>query len=181
MESADDWFYMLGDEELGPFSGEQLKELLAQARIGPDTMVRKRTWMEWRRARDLDSLSALVVPSLGRAPVSEVPAEENQAEKPEDQTMNGAIRRLLRVAVALLAVSVILQGVMCAAIFFFLMAMGVRITNTKPLPVDVTNHELDVNVRNYDLDVNVRNSELDVNVRDHLIIDGDPIPVRVVR
>jgi len=43
---------------------------------------------------------------------------------------------------------------------------------SRPIPVVITNRELDVNVEN---------SPLDVNVKDHWIIDGDPIPVRVVR
>ncbi len=57
MESVD-WFYVRGDDELGPFSGEHLQELLARGEIGPRTLIRKRTWMDWREAGTLDFLPA---------------------------------------------------------------------------------------------------------------------------
>lgn len=49
------------------------------------------------------------------------------------------------------------------------------------IPVTITNPEVDVNVQNYELNVNVQNTELDVRMRDHWILEGDPIPVTIVR
>ncbi|MGA7699735.1 MAG: trypsin-like peptidase domain-containing protein [Thermoguttaceae bacterium] len=63
VSSNDDWFYVSGDRELGPFSREQLQELLAGREIGPDTMVRKRTWMDWREAGTLDLPPATPAPA----------------------------------------------------------------------------------------------------------------------
>jgi len=52
--TMDDWFYVSGESELGPFSQEHLRTLLAGGEIGPDTMVRKRSWMDWQRAAVID-------------------------------------------------------------------------------------------------------------------------------
>jgi hypothetical protein len=67
--------------------------------------------------------------------------------------------------------------------------LGVNVTNdeldvnvkNEPLDVNVENSTLDVNVENTELDVNVENTELDVKMENHGIVDGDPIPVKVVR
>ncbi len=52
-----DWFYVSGTNELGPFSEERLRELLAGGEIGSDTMVRKRSWLDWKRAAAVELLS----------------------------------------------------------------------------------------------------------------------------
>ena len=78
---------------------------------------------------------------------------------------------LLTAAIVLLVVSVILQGILCVSILWF----------HRSVEVVITNREVPVNVQNYDLDVNVTNSDLDVNVENHRIVEGDPIPVTVVR
>ncbi len=70
---------------------------------------------------------------------------------------------LLIIATGLLIVSVILQGIMCVAI----------LSLHKPVDVLITNKKVPVNVAN--------TSDIDVNVKNHYIIDGDPIPVRIVR
>jgi len=58
--------------------------------------------------------------------------------------------------------------------------MNVTVTNPT-LDVNVKNSTLDVKVENSELDVNVQNTELDVRMRDHWIVEGDPIPVTIVK
>ncbi len=58
MEGADEWFYVVATDERGPCSRERLQELLGRGEIGADTMIRKRSWMEWREVRTLSVLSA---------------------------------------------------------------------------------------------------------------------------
>ena len=101
---------------------------------------------------------------------------------------------LLLVGIGLLAVSVILQGIMCVVVVSVhkqVMNMGsgvpVEVTNREvsvnvtngEIPVEVTNSEVSVNVTNGEIPVEVTNSEVPVNVRNHYIISGDPIPVEV--
>ncbi len=78
---------------------------------------------------------------------------------------------LLMVAIGLLVVSVILQGIMCVSILWF----------HRPIEVLITNREVPVNVENSEVDVNVTNSEVPVNVENHYIIQSDPIPVTIVK
>jgi hypothetical protein len=52
-----DWFYVSGEAELGPFSVEQVQELLARGEIGPETMLRKKSWMDWQRAASVELLA----------------------------------------------------------------------------------------------------------------------------
>ena len=61
---AGDWFYVPNDRatELGPFSQEQLQDLLASGEIGPDTMIRKRSWMDWQKAGTIDLLTTAPKP-----------------------------------------------------------------------------------------------------------------------
>ena len=95
MENANDWFYLSGDDELGPFSGKQLQELLAGGEIGPDTMARKRSWMDWRPAGEIDFRSL--------------------APGPQDNGHNSAPASALAIAPPIPAVSVpgkvVLRGV----------------------------------------------------------------------
>jgi hypothetical protein len=51
---AGDWFYVSGESELGPFSTEQVQDLLTRGEITPDTMLRKKSWMDWKRAESVD-------------------------------------------------------------------------------------------------------------------------------
>ena len=98
--------------------------------------------------------------------------------------MSGRFQRLtpvlLTAAIGLLVVSVILQGIMCVAILSFPKPMKVLITN-REVPVNVENSEVDVHVANVEVPVRVENDEVDVNVENHHIVEGDPIPVTIVR
>lgn len=75
-----DWFYVSGTNEIGPFSIEQVQSLLAGGKIGPDTMVRNRSWMEWHPAREC--LSGDHSGKRGREPKNlEKEAETKQISK----------------------------------------------------------------------------------------------------
>jgi hypothetical protein len=89
--------------------------------------------------------------------------------------------RLLVAAVVMIAMLLLLQGITCWSLLR-LAHQPVRVDVQNPtLGVNVQNRTLSVEVENSTLSVEVENSELDVQVRDHWILDGDPIPVRIVQ
>jgi hypothetical protein len=71
-----DWFYLSGEAELGPFSSEQMQELLARGEIGADTMYRKKSWMDWQPAASVELLSAkLASPDTSNAELRFSPSD----------------------------------------------------------------------------------------------------------
>ena len=183
--SDNDWFFRQNDHERGPFSETELQEKVAAGEIRRETLVH-RAGREWGRAdtfyflvtafHALDGSAKWAMSPPATSSGNLTGKQDSPSEKRENRTRNDAVQRLtpvlLMVAIGLLAVSVILQGIMSVAILSCQKPMEVLVTNTKALPVNVANRELDVNVTNI---------ELPVNVRDHYILDADPIPVKVVR
>jgi len=202
------WYYQgPAGEQLGPVSADELRKLAGAGHVVPDTLVRRGDDVEWASARRVKGLftkphvaepSGRVLPTLAhrvkRLLTKLVPKMRHGPRKPETglplpPPLPGRPGRilvpvLLSVLIAVASLSAVLQ----ACILQRLSSVPVTIKN-RELDVNVKNYELGVNVRNSTLDVNVENSTLDVNVEndrldvnlwDHWILEGDPIPVRIV-
>jgi len=51
------WFYLAGDQTVGPVTEEQLRAAISGGVVGPSTMVRHATWSNWYPAAQVSSLA----------------------------------------------------------------------------------------------------------------------------
>jgi len=196
---AAEWFYQVEGKQVGPVEPAELRRLATAGIVTPDTMVKRGVDGAWVRAETVKGLfrrsespsttaaGRVEGPPLSRAVAS--PVEKGLPPLPSPPSLPPAPRSILKrqneqfqrltplllmVAVGLMVVSVILQGIMCAAVLSFLKQSTYRGLGSLRggVPVQITNYEVPVKITNHEVPVNVRN---------HYIIEGDPIPVTIVR
>ena len=77
--AGEEWFYLIGDEEVGPVSSGDLKQLAANGTLAPDDVVWKQDWPERRRARSIKGLFRASAPEVPKPPLDRRPPEAIRA------------------------------------------------------------------------------------------------------
>jgi len=63
MAASQDWYYAKGDQQFGPVSTADLKQLVESGGLSPTDMIWKEEWPEWKAARTIKGLFNSVPPS----------------------------------------------------------------------------------------------------------------------
>ena len=62
------WYYANGDEEIGPVSAQELKDLTKDGTVGPETLVWKEGMSDWKPATAIPGLLPGATRPLPRRP-----------------------------------------------------------------------------------------------------------------
>jgi len=79
------WYYLQGDQQVGPVSGDELKRLVAEGRLGPDDLVWKEGLEDWVAAGRVSGLfesASAVPPPVPRARPAGAPSASHAGSRP---------------------------------------------------------------------------------------------------